>query len=274
MRLTRRGFLIGAGSVLAGVAGLAGYAYAIEPMLIRLEQLSLRVPDLPPHLDGFRIGVLADLHVGTMVPVGRGVEASSRLAAEKPDIVLVAGDMTGYVASHAEEQRLIETALAPVRGAYGVLGNWDYFGHKLPPGVRRQTAVRILVNEGLLIAPGLWLGGLDDGLHGHPDVDRALTGCPEGAVRLLLAHEPDLADLVRPEHRVSLQISGHTHGGQVRLPLIGPLLKPPLGRKYFAGLNRAPACAVYTSRGVGVTGIPVRFMVPPEVAIITLKRSV
>ena len=270
MGLTRRQFLAGAAGVAAGVAG---YAYAVEPQTLRVERVRFPIPGLAAHLDGFTIGVLADLHIGSMVPVERGFKAASRLAALKPDLVLIAGDMTGYVDGHAQVQLLIDESLAPVKGAYGVLGNWDYFSHTLPPGVKRQTAVQILVNQGVLVAPGLWLGGLDDGIHGDPDVAKALAGAPDGATRLLLAHEPDLADLVRPDHRVALQISGHTHGGQVRFPLVGALMKPPLGQKYVAGLYRAPACAVYTSRGIGVTGLPFRFLAPPEITLITLTRT-
>jgi predicted MPP superfamily phosphohydrolase len=271
--LNRRQFLLGAMGVLAGVTGVAGYAYGFEPRHLRLERVTFPIAALPPHLDGFSIGVLADLHLGRMVPVEWGYAAASRLAALQPDVVVVAGDMSGLVDSTEEAQRLIDEALAPVKDAYGVLGNWDYFHHPLPMGVKGQTAVKLLVNQGVLLAPDLWLAGLDEGLFGKPDVDQALSGAPPGAIRILLAHEPDLADLVRPEHRIALQISGHTHGGQVWLPLFGHLMKPPLGRKYFVGLNKAPACHVYTSRGVGLTGKPIRFMVPPEITLITLKRA-
>ncbi len=273
MLLGRRSFLKATLTALAGAAGLVAYGYEVEPRRLVVERVSFPIANLPPHLDGFTIGVLADLHIGEMVPVARGKEAAERLASLKPDLVLVAGDMTGVVDSNAEAQRLIDEALTPVKGAYGVYGNWDFYYAALPPGVKRQQSVKMLVNEGVLAADGLWLGGLDEGIFGQPDVAKALRGAPEGAVRILLAHEPELADLVRPEHRIALQISGHTHGGQVRLPFLGPLLLPPLGRKYVAGLHKAPACHVYTSRGIGLTQLPVRFLCPPEITLIQLRRQ-
>ncbi len=212
--LSRRRFLLGSIAVLSGMAGVAGYAYALEPHWLEVVRLDLPIPELPGHLDGYTIGVLADLHLGRLASVKWGHQVASRLAALQPDLVVAVGDMVGNTGSHEEQQRMIDQALDPVRGAYGVLGNWDYFGGQLSSFVKRQTAVRLLVNEGVEVAPGLWLAGVDDGLWGQPDVDEAVAGAPEGAVRILLAHEPDLADRVRPEHRIALQISSHTHGGR------------------------------------------------------------
>ncbi|HWI63425.1 MAG TPA: metallophosphoesterase [Symbiobacteriaceae bacterium] len=269
-RVTRRRFLK---TALAVVAGSAGYAHFIEPRLVQFERVSVAVPSLPANLEGYTIGVLADLHAGELTSPAFIAGVCNRLLALKPDLVVVAGDMTA-ASRPPEAHRLVDESLAPVRGAYGVLGNYDIFHMRQPPmGVKVQSTVRLLVNQGVLVAPGLWLGGLDEGIFGEPDVGKALAGAPKDAVRILLAHEPDLADLVRPEHRVSLMISGHTHGGQVRLPILGAVALPPLGRKYVAGLNRAPACQVYTSRGVGVTGLPFRFLCPPEVTLLTLRRA-
>jgi predicted MPP superfamily phosphohydrolase len=272
-RLSRRQFLLGAAAVAAGAAaGLAGYGYGLEPRRLQVERVEVPIPALPRHLDGFTIGVLADLHVGRLVPVDWVYAAARRLVRHQPDLVVVAGDMTGEVEGAAAAQQLVDEALAPVKGAYGVYGNWDIWYKHLPMGVKRQQTITMLENQGVLVAPDLWLAGLDEGIFGNPDVDKALAGAPEGAVRILLAHEPDLADRIRPEHRVALQISGHTHGGQVVLPGVGPVLRPALGKKYVAGLYRAPACRVYTSRGVGMSQLPVRFGCPPEITLLTLRR--
>lgn len=271
--LNRRQFILRSLAVGLGMAGgLSGYAYAVEPAWLRLERVEIPIPSLPPHLDGFRIGVLADLHLGPFVPVERGVRAAELVAREHPDLVLVAGDMTA-VDDADLSQWLIDEALAPVAGAYGVLGNWDYYHYPLPAGVAPQKRIRLLVNQGVSPVPGLWLAGLDEGLFGNPNIERALAGAPPDSLRLVLAHEPDLADMIRPGHKVALQISGHTHGGQVRLPLVGPLFTPRMGRKYVAGLYRAPSCLVYTSRGIGMSQLPVRLFCPPEVTLITLRRA-
>lgn len=237
-----------------------------KPEHVCFERVDVPLSPLPSHLDGFTIGVISDLHLGTIGSVGRVHYAANILADQKPDLVIVAGDLT----STPEADQLIDDALAPVHGALGVLGNWDY---RYPPKIRQQTAVRLLINEGVLVAPGLWIGGVDDVLEGVPDIDQALAGAPEEAVRILIAHEPDSADLVQRGHKISLQISGHSHGGQVRLPFFGPVLLPPMGRKYHTGLHRASHCQVYTSRGLGMSHLPFRFLCPPEVALITLRRG-
>lgn len=266
--MNRRQFL---GRSMAALVAM-GLGVGVETNRMRLERVAVSVANLPPQLDGLRIGVLSDLHLGPLVPVERGRWAAALLARQRPDIVVVTGDITA-VDDPELAQPLIEEALEPVAGAYGVLGNWDFPLYPLPRHVVQQQTVRILVNEGLSPKPGLWLAGLDEGLLGRPDLDRALAGAPPGSVRVLLVHEPDVADWVRPEHQVALQISGHSHGGQVRLPFVGPLLTPRLGQKYVAGLYQAPACQVYTSRGVGVSHLPLRLFCPPEVTLITLHRG-
>lgn len=235
----------------------------VEPRRPRLESVTVPLPELPPHLDGFTVAVLADLHLGPMVSLRRVRQAVDLLVPYRPDLVVVAGDLV----SAPEAVFNLPAALGPFTQAYGVLGNWD----SIAPTVRQQRTVRMLVNEGVEAAPGLWLAGVDDALLGDPDLDRALEGAPPGAVRLLLAHEPDFADQIRAKHRVALQISGHTHGGQIRLPLLGPLMLPPDGRRYPAGLYRAPHCQVYTSRGLGVVHLPLRLFCPPEVSLLTLR---
>lgn len=252
----------------AAILRALGLAYAVEPRNVVLERVAVTVPGLPPHLDGFRIGLLTDLHMGPFTTAPEVRALAGMLAAEKPDLCLLGGDFV----SAREAADGLDEALEPVRGAYGVLGNWDY-GSRAVARLRQHSMVRILVNEGVEAAPGLWLAGVDDLRRGRPDIGRALAGAPEGAVRILLSHEPDLAVQVRPEHRLALQISGHSHGGQVRLPLVGPVLLPPGGRRYPAGLAEGPSCPVYTSRGIGMSHLPIRFGCPPEITIITLRRG-
>jgi predicted MPP superfamily phosphohydrolase len=214
----------------------------------------------------YTIGVISDLHLGTWGSFSRVHHAAKLLAAEHVKAVIVAGDLT----STPEAELLIDDALSPIRNAYGVLGNWDY---RYPPSVRRQTAIRLLMNEGVLVAPGLWIGGIDDGLLGKPDIDQAMAGAPHDSIRILIAHEPELADYVKEEHRITLQISGHSHGGQVCLPGWGPVLLPRMSRKYHTGFNRAPHCWVYTSRGIGMSHLPFRVLCPPQVTILTLTKT-
>lgn len=264
--MKRRHFLLRAlGAAAAAGAGLAGYSYAFETRNIQFENRTLQIPGLPHHLSGYTIGLLSDIHVGPTTPEGwvRGVV--ERLAALKPDLVVMAGD---FIGSHRHVEAA-NRALEPVKGCLGVLGNWDYYDPVIRKGL---TNVNLLINRGLPVADGLWVGGVDEPRLGTPDVGQAMAGAPESAVRILLCHEPDYADsLVKPEHRVALQLSGHSHAGQVRLPLLGPLLLPPGGRKYHTGWYRTPHCQLYVSRGIGTAHLPFRLFAPPEVTLLRLE---
>ncbi|HHY75452.1 MAG TPA: hypothetical protein GX500_01565 [Firmicutes bacterium] len=245
---------------------VAAYGYFIEPRSVVLERIQVPVDDLPEHLNGFTIGVLADLHLET-TPLSTIKRAVDLLVQEEPHITVIAGDF-------AESASLLidlDQVLEPLGTVYGVPGNWDRWTES--PSYQDLTRVEMLVNRGVSPAEGIWLAGVDTALLGDPSIDRALRGAPQEALVLLLAHEPDVASWVRPEHNVTLQISGHSHGGQVRLPLVGSVLLPPMGREYPMGLARAPYHWVYTTRGLGMSHIPVRLLCPPEVTLITLVRA-
>jgi hypothetical protein len=133
-----------------------------------------------------------------------------------------------------------------------------------------------LVNQGIAVEHNgglVYLAGLDDGWSGHPDLDTALQGAPDQAPVVLLCHEPDLADRYAADGRVALQLSGHSHGGQVRLPGKGPLVLPFLGRKYDFGLYHVGGMWLYTNRGLGCISVPYRYNCPPEVTHFTLVRA-
>ena len=131
----------------------------------------------------------------------------------------------------------------------------------------------MLRNAGRLIESNgdvFWLAGVDDVWEQHADLNAALASAPPGVLKILLAHEPDYADVVAADGRVSLQLSGHSHGGQVRLPFVGVPRLPYLGTKYPYGLRRVGNLWLYTNRGIGVIAPPIRFNCRPEVTLITL----
>lgn len=290
-------FLIRLVSVLLFLAVAAAVdAYLVEPRLLVTERVTVKIPGLPENLEGFTIGVLSDLHLD-LTPTDRVRRAAETLAGLEPDVVVVVGDFSGGVGSSLEGpasfgspgssgpnggskspskspreiMELIDYVLEPVSGAYGVKGNWDRW---LDGGSGSELEnITMLINRGVLVAPNLWLCGADDALLGYPNIDSAVAGAPDNAVKILLSHEPDLADVVLPRHGISLQISGHSHGGQVRLPGIGPVFLPPMGEKYDAGLYQTPTHQVYTTRGIGMSHISVRFLCPPEITLITLTSG-
>jgi predicted MPP superfamily phosphohydrolase len=250
---------------ISDLLGRLGLQIGLSPSSLRLEQVQISIPGLPAPLDGFRIGLLTDLHLGRTTPLPLVERAFALLRERRPNLVLLAGDLVSSPAGLAPLTELVAT-VAPV---YAVTGNWDYWFAEL----RQIPGLHLLENEGAEVAPGLWLAGLADVQQGEPDLTRALAGAPPEAVRLLLVHEPDWADQLRPADRIALQLSGHSHGGQIRLPLLGPLILPPAGRKYHTGRYQTPATQVYTSRGVGAAHLPIRIGARPEVTEITLVKG-
>jgi predicted MPP superfamily phosphohydrolase len=136
----------------------------------------------------------------------------------------------------------------------------------------------VLINEHVPIERNghrIWIAGLDDPAKGHPDLDLAVPGKPDGPV-ILMAHEPDYADTIVRHPRsqfIDLVLSGHSHGGQVRLPFLPPLALPPMAKKYFEGLYRFGPIQLYVNRGIGAVGVPFRFFCPPEITVFTLGRQ-
>jgi len=192
----------------------------------------------------------------------------------KADLVVLTGDFVWLKVEAIFELTSILSGLQTKHGIYAVIGNHDIWTNVevVLAGFDRQR-IPVLINQGLPISVGkgsFYLAGLDDGQSGHPDLQGALKDAAPGEPVVLLFHEPDLADEVSLDGRVSLQLSGHTHGGQVRLPGIGAFILPHLGRKYDYGLYRVNQMWLYTNGGIGTISVPVRFNCPPEITEITL----
>jgi predicted MPP superfamily phosphohydrolase len=282
--ITRRTFLrwtLGTGLTAAAAgAGTVGYAFALEPGWLAVERVTVSVPDLPAALDGLVVAHLSDLHWGPYTgqrQVRAAVEAANALSA---DLVVLTGDYVlssaGYAAPCARELAALRAPL----GVFAIPGNHDYWTDIGEVTARlRAAGLTLLRNAAQRLEVGgspLWLAGVDDVWEQHHDLGAALAAVPRGEPVLLLVHEPDFADqAARSAHRIFLQLSGHSHGGQVNLPFYGPLVLPWLGRKYPAGLRTVAGSAlqVYTSRGIGVIAPPLRFNCRPEVARLTLARA-
>ncbi len=265
-------------AALLGAGGAAGAAYALlhEPRRPRLERVTLRFPELPAGLDGLRIGQLSDLHLGMRFSAANSRWAAEVLAAEQPELVALTGDFVSY--DHAIDE--LPAVLAPLAaspaplGMFAVPGNHDYWEGL--PAIRRTLAplgIEFLVNARRSVRRGgadLLVAGVDDHWNGRPDLAAALEGAPRDAFKLLLAHCPDMADEAA-ERGVALQLSGHTHGGHMRLPGLGAFCLPRHGWRYPVGHEQVGAMQLYVSRGIG--GLPLRLGCPPEVTVITLRRG-
>lgn len=240
-----------------------------------LERIELRIPpglETPPRL---RIGFVADTHLGSVIRPVDVDRALGLLLSTEPDLLLFGGDYVSESPRHIDEAAAVlgNVASATRFGSLAVLGNHDYAN-----GAPRMTAalekrgIRVLRNECARVGDNvgeLWVAGIDDALLGAPEPERAFAGVPSCARALSLWHEPDWAEQV-VRHDAFLQLSGHSHGGQVRLPIAGTVAAPAGGRRFVVGLNLAMGMPVYTTRGVGVFRPPVRFRCSPEVTLLTL----
>jgi predicted MPP superfamily phosphohydrolase len=263
--------------------GLAGYSSLIEPQEIDIQRVRLVLPRLPEAFHGLKIALISDLHLEPFTQQREIRAAVSAVSALQPDLVAVTGDfVSGSWDGSPRHARFIEpcseilAALRAPLGRYAVLGNHD---HGTDPVRITKTLeahdIPVLSNRNLPLEKDgarLWIAGVDDAMAQKTDYDCALAGIPQNEAVLLLAHEPDLAD-ESARRSVDLQLSGHSHGGQVRVPGFGAPYLPPLARKYPTGLYHVGPTQLYTNRGIGLSGVPFRFACPPEVTLLELSRA-
>ena len=256
---------------------MVGYVAGFEPDDLVLERRTVKLPNLPSAFDGFRIVLLTDLHLHPFTSVNlirRTVEISNSL---KPDLVLLGGDYVCGFAEAAFELGSILERLDAKHGLFGVLGNHDHFrGSRIVQEGLHRASIPVLTNEGLGLTIGeasIFLAGLDSVSAGRANPKAAFSARKNERVILALVHEPDYIDRLRKVVPVDLQLSGHTHGGQIRIPGTGAIALPRWGEVYVEGLYRVGASQVYTSRGIGMVHLPFRFNCPPEVTEITLAQG-
>lgn len=238
------------------------------------EFTEIPVANLPPSLEGFTIVQLTDLHLRPFTQLEHIERAVARTNLLKPDLVVLTGDYVWH-----DEQDILDLAPALAKldakfGLFAVLGNHDIKANEvLITQTFESHGIKVLCNEGLDIQVGhhrLHLAGIDDGWLGKPDIKATLAGHRGNIPVVLLAHEPDMIDWYADDTRISLQLSGHTHGGQIQVTPGKPFIRPYLGKKYVQGLHRVNQSWIYTSRGIGSTGLPIRRNCAPEITHLTL----
>jgi uncharacterized protein len=281
--LSRRRFF-GLSAALAA-AVLVGDSVLLEPNRPQLVRQELTLSRWPAALDGYKIAVLSDFHYDPVFSVHPLQAAIPIVNGLKPDLIALTGDFvtepsagSRRKAAYAAEpcSSLLRQMTAP-HGLWAIMGNHDAVTDpKLVTSILRSTGIQVLDNQSMPIEHAgarFWLSGVDDVLKGNSDLSATLTNVPNGEPTVLLAHEPDYADFAA-RYPVDLQLSGHSHGGQVRLPFLPPLYEPALARKYVAGLFRIGSLTLYTNRGLGTIGLPIRFDCPPEITLITLHAGI
>jgi len=273
MGISRRGAIKAAVATAIGLGtGTTAYGIAYERHHIRRLDLDLNVTGLPDALEGLRIGLITDVHHSQAVPVDDVSRAVGLLVEARPDLIVLGGDYVTFgdrkfVGPVAE---LLSPLAGAPHGSFAVLGNHDD-DRDMPAALTQQGFTVLKDQRTSLVIQGetLDLAGIRFWTRRPSDLARVLNGT--GGTTILLAHDPrrlvEAAALV-----VQLVLSGHTHGGQVVLPGVGALA----GRKFpvLAGVGTEENATVFVSRGVGTVYVPVRINCPPEVAVLTLKRSV
>ena len=284
-KLSRRKFLkLAGGAVAAAVAGGVIDALLIEPRWIKVTHPVVAIPDLPAGWDGARIAHLTDLHVGHLNGLDYIRHVVQLANGAEPDLVVLTGDFVNTAGAADAGLSAVLGRLSGKAGVFAVLGNHDYWaGARAVKSCLARARIAPLTNAHRILlrnGQGLCLAGVDDSWAGRPDLHRALGDMDRRdrqsggrTPRVLMCHNPDYAEELPDQPRADLMLAGHTHGGQIKLPF-GPRPKLPIRHtRYAAGLVQGPKCQVYTSVGVGMIGIPVRFNCRPELAMVTLRRA-
>ncbi len=280
--MTRRGLLkasVRSGIGASGAAlGAFAWSYKVEPNRLQVEPLELKLSRLRPAFDGYRIVQISDLHCDNPVDIVRMRRAVEVINGLQPDMVVITGDfISDHPQTFARDIPSVLSRLATPDGVWGVLGNHDYWTDaELVRHTLQRSNVRELRNDVHLLRRDqstLALAGLDDYWEKKADFPGLLNKLPQADATILLQHEPDFADISAKTGRFDVQLSGHSHAGQVRMPFFGPIHLPQYGQKYHTGLYRVREMWQYTNRGLGTVGINMRFCCPPEITLLTLRAG-
>ena len=283
-----------------GISGitLTNSGSLIEPQWIEITQHEISIANLPPAFEGFSIVQLTDLHHSSMVTLDYLQACFRQVVDLQPDLVVLTGDYITYQEKYAQPvaQAIREIIIDAGIPTYAVLGNHDHWNNDWNDDWNDDSdatvfplrnrwkgdglevfnaltaeGIKVLMNESALLQRGsdrLWLVGCDDFLAGDFDLEHALASLPStDEPRFLLMHNPQPIESIS-HHGFDLVLSGHTHGGQISLPFV----PPKVGSKYLSGLFYVGTSRLYVCRGLGVTGVPIRFMTTPEIAYFRLVR--
>ncbi len=266
-------------SLLALIVTAGLYARFVEPRRIVVTRPHVAV--LPPGsaFNGYRIAQISDIHMGSGITREWLSSVVQQVNAQQPDLIAVTGDFITYRAHYVAEDLIVALrGLHAPDGVVGIPGNHDYKKDGAIDkvrGVMRDSGIHDLSNTFTTIERGtdrLHIAGVDDVAARRARLDLVLAALPDDdSPAILLAHEPDFADIASPTGRFALQLSGHTHGGQIRLPFLTRHILPTHGRRYPRGLGDVWGLPLYVNQGLGTVGLRMRFRCPPEITVLTLK---
>lgn len=266
-------------AIVLFIAGAVFWGFLIEPGRLVIREETIQIDNWPQSLDGLRIAVLSDIHVDNRFITEKKVRTIvERTNQRQPELIVILGD---YISGGRTRARVEPEVFAPVLkdlraplGVYSVLGNhdWWYNGARVRKALE-QNGIKVLENESAKVdarGTSFWLVGLADLWTQPQRITDTVATVPEGPPLIALTHNPDIFPNV--PQRVSLLLAGHTHGGQVRFPIIGPVVESSeygwLHGQLFANNHH-----LFVTTGIGTSIIPVRFGLPPEIVILTLKSG-
>lgn len=281
---------------------IIGTHLAMPSKRFKINQLDVPVNNLPKELEGLKIAHISDIHAGDIVKPKYVQALVDKVNSLKPDIVFITGDFVDKDTKHLDETAKILAQLNSKPAIFGVMGNHDivFADENKVYSALKENGLQILrnTNQGLFIdktdpqnqkfeailpqdlygkkRPNLYIAGIDDYYSGCVDINNAMRGIPKGANVILLSHHPDVVESINSE-RFNLILSGHLHGGQVKIPLYGAVEKfipSKYGKHFIEGLKKlSENCFINNSTGIGPSGIPFRVNCPPEISILTLKKN-
>ena len=275
----KKGALYGV-TLLTSLAGGRYYMKEVEPDWVEINQYTYSHLLIPPSFNQTRIVQFNDTHIGFQYDLTDLQKTVQTMTDFKPDLICFAGDLLDNPDEYrvpSELYSLLNSLKAPL-GKYAVYGNHDHggYGTELYEQTMDKCGFKVLKNASDIVqknGESMLIAGVDDSSLGAPDIAQALSGKPRNLFTLLLSHAPDYANEAA-RYPVHLQLSGHSHGGQVQIPLVGPLITPPHAKEYNEGLYElSDSFSLYVNRGLGTTRIPYRLLCRPEITVFDLYHG-
>jgi len=282
LQFSRREFLKRfVGSILAGaILATGGYGYArfIEPKRLSLTRQSILHNKIPNSFNGKKIVQFSDTHLNEFFTIERLEEIVQSINAQKPDIIVFTGDLIDEANRYSRVEEIVpvlQKLTAPL-GKYAIFGNHDHggYGTDIYAEIMNSSGFTLLQNQAVDVVNDqqekIVIAGIDDLILGRPDWERTLGAVNSDTFTILLAHEPDALHFAK-HFQVHLQLSGHSHGGQIKIPFFGPLYTPPYAEDFHEGIYEVDQTILYVNRGLGTTRLPYRFLSVPELTVFTLQ---
>lgn len=283
---TRRSFLKKAYTITISsiLTTMAGYSYVryFEPSQLEVNRYTYKSPIIPKSFNGVKILQFSDTHIGHYYDIDKFKTLIKKINKEEPDLVFFTGDLIDSPDQYKEGDSLVpllSSIQAPL-GKFAIYGNHDHggYGTETYKKIMELSGFSLLMNSYSaiqILGEQIYVAGLDDYMLGRPDFEETLRDIPSDTFTIFLAHEPDVAK-VSQSYPVHLQLSGHSHGGQIKIPFLGPIVTPPYATEYIEGfyeIGQVPL-TLYVNKGLGTTRVPFRFLSKPEITIFTLKSEV